>query len=102
MTGTERGMASSPSDDSVPVVTAREMARKLATEFEGSLNEKDALDAYLARTLENQHIAIPEVRAEYYHRLGANFVRGLSRPTSLRLMAAPPRSSSAYSAPAGH
>jgi hypothetical protein len=60
-------------------MTAREVARKLANEFKGSLSEKDALEAYLERTLGNKHIAITEERIEYYHRLGVNYVRGLSK-----------------------
>jgi len=61
-------------------MTATEIARKLATEFKGSLSEKDALESYLERTLGNKNIPITDERIQYYHRLGVNYVRGLSKP----------------------
>lgn len=68
------------SSATVRLVIATEIARRLANEFAGSLSEKDALAAYLERTLGNKHVAITAERIEYYHRLGVNYVRGLSRP----------------------
>ena len=61
-------------------MTAAEIARKLATEFNGSLSEKDALEAYLERTLGHKSLPITDERIRYYHRLGVNYVRGLSGP----------------------
>jgi phenylalanyl-tRNA synthetase beta subunit len=61
-------------------MTASEIARKLATEFKGNLSEKDALEAYVERTLGNKHVPITVERIDHYQRLGVRFVRGLSGP----------------------
>lgn len=64
----------------VPPMTATEVARKLAADFKGARSEKDALEAYLERTLGNKNVPVTPERVHYNYRLGVNYVRGLSKP----------------------